>query len=185
MEIQDEKKEVRRKVRELKRMLSPEEREIASTRIFSLLEELEHFRSAKTILVYWSLDDEVQTHSTAKKWSAEKKILLPVVYNEILLIREFSGEHNLKKSEKLTLMEPAGNNFTLMDQIDLAVVPGMAFDRNYNRLGRGKGYYDKLLPNLTKAFKIGVCFDTQLFEGIPVEKYDIKMDMIITEKAIL
>ena len=69
-------------------------------------------------------------------------------------------------------------------EIDLIIVPGVAFDRQLNRMGRGKGYYDRLLSTL-QAPKIGICFDFQLQDTVPTESFDKKMDMIITEKEIV
>ncbi|HQG08910.1 MAG TPA: 5-formyltetrahydrofolate cyclo-ligase, partial [Dysgonamonadaceae bacterium] len=74
--------------------------------------------------------------------------------------------------------------FVDFDSIDLIIVPGVAFDRKLNRLGRGKGYYDRLLSQL-KSPKIGICFDFQLLESIPVEDWDIKMDMIVAQNEIV
>ena len=68
--------------------------------------------------------------------------------------------------------------------IDWIIVPGVAFDKKLNRLGRGKGYYDKLLVQ-TSATKIGICYELQLFDEIPAEPHDIKMDFIITENNII
>ena len=83
------------------------------------------------------------------------------------------------------ILEPAtGSLFTDYDRIDLAVVPGMAFDRKGNRLGRGKGFYDRLLP-LLKAPKAGICFPFQLVEAVPVEPFDTPMDYVICGSAIL
>ena len=65
-------------------------------------------------------------------------------------------------------------------EITFAVIPGVAFDHTGNRLGRGKGYYDRLLPHLSKAFKVGICFPYQLIETIPTEPFDIPMDSVIT-----
>ena len=69
-------------------------------------------------------------------------------------------------------------------EIDLIIVPGVAFDRQHNRLGRGKGFYDRLLSTLDVP-KIGICYDFQLKDQIPAEPFDRKMDLIITEKEIL
>ena len=76
-------------------------------------------------------------------------------------------------------MEPSGELFDDYAAIDLAVVPGMAFDIQNNRLGRGKGYYDRMLPKLVNAYKIGVCFSFQRLPGIPAEGNDVKMDEVI------
>lgn len=65
-----------------------------------------------------------------------------------------------------------------MDKIDVILVPGVAFDAYGNRLGRGKGYYDKILKQ-TNAYKIGVCFDFQFIENVPTEVHDVKMDKVV------
>ena len=75
--------------------------------------------------------------------------------------------------------EPTGELFTDYAAIDFVAVPGVAFDNAGNRLGRGKGYYDRLLPRLT-AFKAGICFPFQLVKEVPAEPFDIRMDIIIT-----
>jgi hypothetical protein len=77
------------------------------------------------------------------------------------------------------IMEPVGEVFTHEEEIEVAVVPGMGFDGRGNRLGRGKGYYDRLLARLPHTYKIGVCFDFQKMPGIPADEHDIKMDVII------
>ena len=77
------------------------------------------------------------------------------------------------------IMEPTGQAFTAYQEIDLAVVPGMAFDAQGNRLGRGRGYYDRLLPLLPRAYKIGLCFPFQLIGNVPTQPTDIAMDEVI------
>lgn len=69
--------------------------------------------------------------------------------------------------------------FTNYASIDLAVIPGVAFDRSGNRLGRGKGYYDRLLPHIF-AYKVGICFSFQLVEDIPTREFDARVDEILT-----
>ena len=79
------------------------------------------------------------------------------------------------------IKEPTGKLFTDYTTIDFIAVPGVAFDRNGNRLGRGKGYYDRLLPRIPQAYKVGICFKFQIVEEIPAEPFDIRMDEIITQ----
>jgi 5-formyltetrahydrofolate cyclo-ligase len=81
----------------------------------------------------------------------------------------------------LNIWEPVGEVFDHYDSIDLIIVPGLAFDRNKNRMGYGKGFYDKLLPHI-QAKKAGICFEFQLFEQIPVDHFDQPMDLILTER---
>ncbi len=80
--------------------------------------------------------------------------------------------------------EPVGDELTDPAEIELIVVPAVAYDRRGNRLGRGKGFYDRLLST-TKATKIGVGYDFQLVDEIDVEPHDIPMDMVITQTEVL
>jgi 5-formyltetrahydrofolate cyclo-ligase len=173
------KSDFRNEVFKLKRNLTSSERILKSQSIFKKIEQLHLFNNANTVLIYWSLDDEVFTHDVTKKWTRTKRILLPVTLKEELELREFKGTHLLKESPKMKLKEPVGKAFTAFNEIDLAIVPGLAFDKQNNRIGYGKGYYDKLLSNLS-VFKIGICFDFQIFDKIPATEKDIKMDLVIT-----
>jgi 5-formyltetrahydrofolate cyclo-ligase len=78
------------------------------------------------------------------------------------------------------ILEPRGEVFLDYDQVEVAIVPGMAFDKAGHRLGRGKGFYDRLLPRLTQAHKIGVCFPFQYLDEIPCEEHDVVMDEVIS-----
>ena len=116
----------------------------------ALLEQIEkhpRFIASDTVLLYHSLGDEVQTHAFVEKWSASKKVLLPVVQGDILVLRHYTGKKCLQIGA-FGIEEPGGEDFTGYDEIQLGIIPGMSFDRKGNRLGRGKGYYDKLLPLL-------------------------------------
>lgn len=151
-----------------------------SAEILAALEVHPAFRAASIVLLYYSLKDEVDTHEFVRKWSREKLILLPVVTGEELELRVFTGPEDLATGA-YGIGEPTGELFTDYAAIDLAVIPGVAFDAAGNRLGRGKGYYDRLLPRLT-AFKAGICFPFQLVEEVPAEPFDIRMDAIISLK---
>jgi 5-formyltetrahydrofolate cyclo-ligase len=180
MMIDDEKKAIRKQIREKKKDYSLEEKERKSELIFNQIEKLDAFRKAEIILAYWSMDDEVFTHRFIQKHQNDKKIILPVVEGDNLILKEFTGLSNLKISKHFGIGEPEGKEFNQSDKIDVIIVPGVAFDKSLNRLGRGKAYYDKLLKN-TQALKIGVCFDFQKLESVPVNKYDVQMDLIIAD----
>ena len=95
-------------------------------------------------------------------------------------LRRYSGPQDLITGF-FNISEPTGELFTQYADIDVAVVPGMAFDSRNNRLGRGRGYYDRMLPKLPQAYKIGICFDFQLLPGIPTDANDVAMDEILYE----
>lgn len=151
-----------------------------SAEILAALEAHPAFRAATTVLLYHSLKDEVDTHEFIRKWSREKRILLPVVVGDDLELRLYTGPEDLKPGA-YGIEEPTGELFTDYADIDFIVVPGVTFDRNGNRLGRGKGYYDRLLPRIPSAHKAGICFPFQLVEEVPAEPFDIRMDEIITQ----
>lgn len=159
---------------------SSDMRQPLSAKILAALEAHPAFRAANTILLYHSLKDEVDTHGFIEKWSNQKHILLPVVIGEELELRTYTGPHDLRIGA-YGIEEPAGTPFTDYAAIDLAVIPGVAFDSRGNRLGRGKGYYDRLLPHMPTTYKIGICFPFQLVKEVPAEAFDIRMDEIIAQ----
>ena len=81
------------------------------------------------------------------------------------------------------ILEPSQNGKIFTQKIDLMIVPGISFDKERNRLGYGKGYYDRFLA-CNKTFKIGVCFEETRCESLTCDKHDIKMDLVITDKKI-
>ncbi len=178
--VDDQKKAIRKQIRAKKKLISLEEKKRRSMGILEQLEQLKEFQSAKVVMLYWSMDDEVHTHDFALKWVGQKRIILPAVDGADLRLKEFTGIGSMQEGEGFGILEPVGVDFDQPENIDLIVVPGVAFDRQNNRMGRGKAYYDKTLKNL-KAFKVGICFNFQLLDEVPVDEHDIKMDRIISE----
>jgi len=177
------KQQIRKSISERKKALTDSFFLDFSGKLFINLESLPVFQNAKTILLYHSLKDEVRTHAFIEKWKNEKFIILPVVNGENLILKEYNDSSELKTGA-YGIQEPTGELFSDYNKIDLAIIPGVSFDKVGNRLGRGKGYYDRLLPKI-KAFTIGLCFSLQLSEEIPAEPHDTKMNLIITENGIL
>lgn len=180
MNIDDQKKEIRKAIRALKRDVSLEDKKKRSQKILDDLEKNESFKDANTVMLYWSMDDEVHTHDFVLKWASKKRIILPCVKGDLLELRVFKGLENLIEGDGFGILEPSGELFTDVNSIDLIVVPGVAFDKQNNRMGRGRAYYDKLLIT-TSCTKVGICFDFQLLDEVPVNEYDVMMDTIISE----
>ncbi|MBQ7180967.1 MAG: 5-formyltetrahydrofolate cyclo-ligase [Bacteroidaceae bacterium] len=133
---------------------------------------------AHGVLLYASLPDEVDTTSLISCALQEgKRVFLPVVEGGELYIKAYSGQTVIGP---YGIREPVGERLLDYSQIDLAVIPGMAFDRQGHRLGRGKGYYDRLLPALS-AYRIGLCFPFQLVESVPVDSHDCLVDEVIAQ----
>lgn len=178
MDIREEKKKYRKLVKLAKEEYSFSQKKELSKPIWEQLEKEDYFINSKIVLAYWSMGDEVATHEFVKKWYKEKTILLPCVEGDILKLRIFEGMGSMRKGEAYSILEPIGEEFRDIDKIDLVIVPGIAFDKENNRLGRGRGYYDKLLTS-ANAIKVGVCFDFQFFDRIPTEEFDVKMNYVI------
>ena len=171
------KTELRKEIADLKKQISPEQKLQEARAVFSKVETLSEFKSAENILLYWSTSDELSTHEIIEKWSNRKQIILPTVVGDKLILKSYMPGQNMKKGV-LGIWEPdTVDNFT--ENIDLMIIPGIAFDSDKNRLGRGKAFYDRFLAN-KHLVKIGVGFDLQLLSHIPSEKSDIKMDKVIT-----
>lgn len=168
----------RKNIREQKKLVSPEEKLKKSHIIFSELEKRQYFSDAKNIMCYWSMPDEVQTIDFIIRNMHLKHFFLPVVRGEYLEIRHFEGPEKMTSGEAFNISEPSGKILDDLSSIDLIIVPGIAFDKKMNRLGRGKAYYDSLLPRM-RGIKVGVCFDFQFFDEVPATDHDIPMDEVI------
>ena len=175
------KQEIRREIKRVKLGISKEDREAAAMEVMAKVELLPQFADAKNILLYNALPDELPTECMLNKWEGVKNLFLPVVDGENLLIKRYDKE--CVRVGAFGIIEPLGAEID-SEIIDFIIVPAVAFDRNLNRLGRGKGYYDRLLSE-SKAFFAGVGYHAQLLDYIPVEEHDIKMNCIITEREIL
>lgn len=181
MNIDEQKKSLRKTVKALKNQLSEPERAIKSKIICEKITQNPVFQNAKTVMLYWSMQDEVATHDLVIQTATTKKVILPSVDRDLLVLKEFQGVNDLKKGDLFEILEPSGKPFSAIETIDVIIVPGVAFDIHNRRMGRGKAYYDKTLLN-SKAYKIGICFDFQLFEEIPCDRFDVKMDLVISDK---
>ncbi|MDE6369732.1 MAG: 5-formyltetrahydrofolate cyclo-ligase, partial [Muribaculaceae bacterium] len=134
------------------------------------------------ILMYHSLPDQLSTIKFLKKWHDRKRFFLPRVNGVNLDILPY--EETRLELGSFHIEEPTGEDVVDVNDIELMVIPAVAFDRKGNRLGRGKGFYDRLLSS-SKATKIGVGYEFQLFDSIPSEPHDVAMDMVITQKTVI
>ena len=176
--IIEEKKRFRKLVKLKKEEYSISQKKELSNPIWEKLEKEDYFINSNIVLVYWSMSDEVRTHEFILKWYKKKTILLPCVEGDILKIRQFEGIESMKEGVAFSILEPTGKEFVDIHLIDLMIIPALAFDKENNRLGREKGFYDKLLEN-SNTLKVGVCFPFQFLDKIPTEEFDVKMDYVI------
>ncbi len=178
-----EKEKLRSKYLQVRKELpnKTEKSQIINTKIINTKE----YKNARIIALYKSLPSEVNIDNLIE-YSLEhnKVVALPKVIGDDLFFYTINSNEKLLKSN-FGILEPVPNPNNLVDkkQIDLIIVPGICFDLAKNRLGFGKGFYDRYLNNLN-VYKIGLCFHSQVLteKNIPTESFDIKMDKVITEK---
>lgn len=176
-----DKQELRKQIRAAKKAVPFCEKLSRSHPILQQVEQLIQFQEAQTILLYWSMEDEVQTHDFVNRWYQQKTLLLPCVDGDDLRLRQYTGPDCLQAGEQFGIGEPTGPEFTDLESIEMIIVPGMAFDGNNNHMGRGRGFYDRLLKTTPNAYKVGLAFSFQMVEEVPTEPFDVAMNAVITE----
>lgn len=186
-----DEKELKKRLRcdylEKRSRLSEEEVREKSAKIMSSLFELEDFKKAGFVMFYVDCRNEVMTKDAIEKaLSMGKRVAVPkTVKGEGLLAIEIKNLGELSCGV-FGILEPE-NDENRIDpgEIDLVVVPGIAFDRRGYRLGYGAGYYDRFLPKLREGVKkIAVAFEMQLVDLLPAEDHDVRMDALLTEKRL-
>ncbi len=176
------KQEIRKICRAKRESLKQEEIKIFSKKIFNNLISEKVFENKKSILSYLDFKNEVQTDLINEKILNENKtLLLPrVIDKENMMAIENNGNYSLSSFGN---KEPIGEEFT--GEIDLIIVPGVAFDKFGNRIGFGRGYYDRFFEKYPTARRVAIAFDIQVVdEKIETSPLDKKIDMLITEKEV-
>ncbi len=155
----------------------------ASNAILQNIIEVPEFQHAQKVFIFISKYPEPFTRDIiAFCFMARKEVYVPILRNGEMFLSKYNPADELKVVE-FGLKEPI--NAVPVDVMpDIAIVPMVAFDDNKNRLGHGKGYYDRYLEN-KDIYKVGICFARYGIPNLQVEKHDIPMDMVITEEGYL
>jgi len=183
-----EKETLRHAVKTRRGSLGPDWMRNMSEAIEATVLDLDIFHKARTVACYLSTPAEVQTGTILDVcWNRGKRVCVPAWYaakkayklawlesNE----KTVKGPCGILQPEKPILADPA--------EVDIVIVPGLAFDRRGNRLGHGGGHYDRLLSGrkLLRAFRIGLAFGFQLVDAVPVNKADKRMNVVVTEDGV-
>lgn len=174
--VSAEKRSLRSYIRAIKNRYMNQREQLSLAECRKIL-GMPSWQDAGTVLLYSALADEADTTLLLEEAEkAGKHILLPVVVEENLELREYTGPDNMQPGA-YGIMEPTGDLFPheRFGEIDFVLVPGMAFDYQGNRLGRGKGYYDRLLPQIQHAHFVGLCFPFQRVTYVPHGDYDVRI----------
>lgn len=185
MELQiTNKEDIRKYIFNQRKRLSIEEKEKMDDLIYTSVINTSIFANAKVVFIYVSFANEVDTHRIIEyALGLGKKVCVPRVINrsegmKALFIRCL-GELKLSK---FGILEPKDSeNFVRQEDIDLCIIPGLAFDKNGGRIGYGGGYYDRFFST-NGSRKIALAYEFQILKNIPREKHDILVNGLITEK---
>ncbi len=165
------------------RELSQSQKEWASQAIIDELISSKVFKGAKTICIYMNMDSEPSTYDLIGLCLAlEKTVCVPKIYKDNSMKPIIISPYTDFSKDAYGILTPYKGKVASF--IDLSITPLLAFDNDLNRLGKGKAFYDNFFVDYP-CKKIGIAFDVQGFEKIPIEDHDVKMDMIITEKRVL
>lgn len=186
--IVQQKEKLRKMILHRRARLEPGEKKRLSRRIIAHLEKMPELLTAHVIHTYVALPQEVQNHQFVRAMLRRgKKIVVPRVRPGTAELQHFCiDDFDDLRPGTFGILEPAPDRCQPVNvgAIEAVIVPGVAFDQRGNRLGFGKGFYDRFLQD-EAAFKIGLAFEVQMLPQIPVHPQDVPMDAIVTEKGVL
>lgn len=179
------KSDIRKEVRARKQALSPLSISAASREMCGKLEVSPLLRDAQVIVAFWPMKDEIDIRGYLIKEEilGEKKIYLPVITGDgVMEFRLFEGEDKMAQEPQFGIWEPISKEVLLpekaRDKKLSIIVPGVAFTEKGDRLGRGRGFYDRILCAFEGATTIGVCYKCQIYDELPTDPHDKSIDVV-------
>ena len=174
-----DKKELRSKIREQKRAMTPQQIESASQKLVELFLATEQYRQAKTIYGYLPYNQEVRTVPLLEQALADgKKVAVPKIYGDEMRFIYLADLNQVEKGYS-GILEPIENGPLGDDPTALVLMPGIAFDKEGHRIGYGGGFYDKFLAKEPNHPTVALCYDFQIVNELPTEEFDIPVDLVL------
>ena len=190
-EIREKKQEIRNNIAKILEGFSDEERVKKTKQIEDSLFEFANFLEVKIVLLYVNNKTEVNSRNIIKKCFDFNKIVILPAFNiktyKMKLMKVDDPDNDLITGPR-GILEPDINRCKVVpvDCIDLAIIPGVAFDEKGGRIGSGEGYYDRFIPKLSVTTrKVAIALECQIIQQVPVESHDKYVDIIITEERII
>ena len=183
--VKNLKKTLSKKVLAARDGLLPGQRTAKSREIEERLFSLPELKSARTVLFFASFRSEVDTIPMIRRALASgKRVMLPKVKGKELELFEIKNVDSDVSPGAWGILEPRGSAPVKLDELDVIIVPGAAFDEQGNRLGYGAGFYDKLLSEFKKP-TVAIAFEQQIVPKVPADPYDVPVQKIVTENRII
>ncbi|MCK4468900.1 MAG: 5-formyltetrahydrofolate cyclo-ligase [Desulfobacterales bacterium] len=189
--IKEKKREIREDMAKKLKEFSAGELIEKTREIEERLFEFANFLESKVVLLYMHANSEVVTNDIIKRcFESNKIVVLPAfdtTKHTMQLMRIDSLDSGLKPGPRgVPEPDPKHCKVVPIDCIDIAIIPGVAFDEKGGRIGSGKGYYDRLIPKLSiTTRKVALALESQIIQQVPVESHDKHVDIVITEKRII
>ena len=180
--IRRKKGKIRERIGQKRRIMHKEKCAELSSLIVSQIEKMPEFKSAEYVMLYYPIHREADVLELAERHQ-DKTFFLPVTHRRSVEVRRYEYGDRLHKG-RFGIPEPKGRGYK--GRIDMIIIPGIAYDHECNRLGRGGGYYDRFLRHYSNTLKVGVGYDFQLLdEVIPTGPFDRSVDIVVTERQIV
>lgn len=183
--LAEQKAAIRKQLKQIQANIPAPVRKAYSEAIFNSLIGLEEIIHARSVFIYISYGNEVDTHELLKYFLKQGKLLaVPnILTTKSMIAVPFSDWDDLIPGE-LGILTPPGEKPFATD-IDVVITPGLGFSRNGCRIGYGRGYYDKWFSSHTVLHKIAVTFGAQILDSLPVTVTDIPVDIIVSEQGVI
>jgi len=187
-EANQRKSAIRKMLSERLAAMTPESRHAKSVVACSLIAHTDEFRTARTIMLFLSMPQEVDTASLAlRAWQSEKTVVVPTVSWEqrrILPVEISTLQTNMRVTG-LGVREPVAGKPVPIDLIDLVIVPGLGFTPSGHRIGHGMGFYDRFLAQVDfVGVTCGLGFEEQVLDELPVLDHDMPLAMLVTDRGV-
>jgi 5-formyltetrahydrofolate cyclo-ligase len=180
---------LRQQIKQVLAAVAPDQAACKSLRACRSVVDLPEFADAEVVMIYLSIPGEVDTsHIALACWQQGKTVVVPkVAWSERRMVAvECQSIDEHMDVDKYGLRTPRRGQIRASGSLDMVIVPGLAFDRTGQRLGRGGGFYDRFLPELSeKARTVGLSFGEQVVDDLPVDAHDHPIDILVTDREVL
>ena len=185
MTLHEQKKQLRTALKQRRTALAVDDRTEKSQQIIHFLEEIDEFNQAKSIFCYISYLSEVETQPLVSMFLEQNLALsVPKIIGKTEMLAIPLTDMSDLEPDKMGILTPK-SSFPAPATFDIAITPGLGFTEKGGRLGYGRGYYDRWFSKNKVKTKIGIAFEVQVVEELPLEDTDMPLDILVTEKRII
>lgn len=185
MNLHEQKMHLRNEIKQRRKALPTSTRKEKSRQIYQFLQSLDVFKQAMSLFCYISYLSEVETQPLISSCLEQNlRLAVPKIVGKTEMLAISLNELADLEPDKMGILTPKSNDIAL-SPFDIAITPGLGFTEQGDRLGYGRGYYDRWFSKNKVATKIGLAFELQVVDELPLEKTDMPLDILITEERII